>query len=255
QKDIDKLVKKQVDEEDKEEKNQEEDNENELEYEQQETTSIKKGPCTLELDKLLQKLHICRQAYHGKSFIGNHVHKMLKEKNIVKLCNTTPIIVCNNGFAGTEVHDDSLKLNKSFKTLFGLYSKCHHAINRADRISPNELNSLQNDIDELLAFFRRNFQSETITPKLHLLEDHAVNFMEKWGSSFGIYGEQGADSIHKTFNEMKTKYHSMKNDVQRVHAMMRWFIQSRLHSGHQRKPEFLKNKNDSGNLMHVPELH
>ena len=36
------------------------------------------GPCVQELDVVLKSKNVQRQAYHGKSFIGNHVHKMLK---------------------------------------------------------------------------------------------------------------------------------------------------------------------------------
>ncbi|XP_065664909.1 uncharacterized protein LOC136086617 [Hydra vulgaris] len=36
------------------------------------------GPCTQMIEAILQQLNVQRQAYHGKSFIGNHVHKMLK---------------------------------------------------------------------------------------------------------------------------------------------------------------------------------
>lgn len=36
------------------------------------------GPCTQQIEVILQQFKVQRQAYHGKSFIGNHVHKMLK---------------------------------------------------------------------------------------------------------------------------------------------------------------------------------
>ena len=36
------------------------------------------GPCAKRLDELLCSLHVQRQTYHGKSFVGNHVNKMLK---------------------------------------------------------------------------------------------------------------------------------------------------------------------------------
>ena len=36
------------------------------------------GPCVKNLDIVLNKCNVQRQAYHGKSFIGNHVNKMLK---------------------------------------------------------------------------------------------------------------------------------------------------------------------------------
>ena len=39
---------------------------------------ISGGPCVKALDVELAKCNVFRQAYHGKSFIGNHVNKMLK---------------------------------------------------------------------------------------------------------------------------------------------------------------------------------
>ena len=72
-----------------------------------------------------------------------------------------------------------------------------------------------------MSFYRANFPNETITPKLHLLEDHAVDFITKWGSSFGIYGEQGAESIHATFNSMKINYRSMHPATERLRAMLK----------------------------------
>jgi hypothetical protein len=36
------------------------------------------GPCVKKLDEVLNMLNVQRQAYHGRSFVGNHVHKMLK---------------------------------------------------------------------------------------------------------------------------------------------------------------------------------
>ena len=36
------------------------------------------GPYFRSLSKSLDKLYVQRQAYHGGSFVGNHVHKLLK---------------------------------------------------------------------------------------------------------------------------------------------------------------------------------
>ena len=40
--------------------------------------SPKDGPIYQSLEKSLSDLNVVRQAYHGGSFVGNHVHKMLK---------------------------------------------------------------------------------------------------------------------------------------------------------------------------------
>ena len=50
-----------------------------------------------------------------------------------------------------------------------------------------------------MAFLRREWPAESVTPKLHLLEDHRVDFMKKWGAGFGLYGEQGADNLRHIF--------------------------------------------------------
>ena len=42
-----------------------------------------------------------------------------------------------------------------------------------------------------------------MTPKLHILEDHVVPFLEKWGVGLGFWGEHGAH-VH-TVNILKKK--------------------------------------------------
>jgi len=71
-----------------------------------------------------------------------------------------------------------------------------------------------------MAFYRLMWPNQTVTPKLHLLEDHAVNFLLKWGSCFGIYGEQGAESLHATFNSLRVNYGSMYPSTRRLKAML-----------------------------------
>ena len=44
------------------------------------TFKRKDGPFFSSLEKSLQSLNVQRQAYHGKTFVGNHVHKLLKVK-------------------------------------------------------------------------------------------------------------------------------------------------------------------------------
>ena len=45
-------------------------------------TSIANGPCVRLLDDILQQHGIDRQRYHGGTFLGDHVHKALKVKNM-----------------------------------------------------------------------------------------------------------------------------------------------------------------------------
>ena len=57
-------------------------------------------------------------------------------------------------------------------------------------------------IEVFLQFYRCAFPGASITPKLHLLEDHILEFMRKWRVGFGLLGEQGAESIHTVYNQL-----------------------------------------------------
>jgi len=54
------------------------------------------GPCKQALEHVLQAVHVERQAYHVKSFIGNHVQKMLKVLkglNFIEISNSASNIL------------------------------------------------------------------------------------------------------------------------------------------------------------------
>ena len=41
-------------------------------------------------------------------------------------------------------------------------------------------------IEDFLAYYRSTFPDTSITPKLHMLEDHILPFLEKWRVGFGL---------------------------------------------------------------------
>ena len=68
-----------------------------------------------------------------------------------------------------------------------------------------------------------------------MLEDHATDFVEKWKTGFGMYGEQGGESIHNEFNQFKTTYCQMQPASKR--------LDSRIHpSRKQSKVQWLNSK-------------
>ena len=42
-----------------------------------------------------------------------------------------------------------------------------------------------------MAYYRSQFPTATVTPKLHMLEEHVVPWIKRWGVGFGVLGEQG----------------------------------------------------------------
>ena len=95
-----------------------------------------------------------------------------------------------------------------------------------------------------MRYWRANWPNESIPPKIHFLEDHIVEFIEKWKVGLGFYGEQGkkkiivnicllcrfviiwcysfylklplllrGESIHHEFRNLRETYCGMENDV------------------------------------------
>lgn len=71
-----------------------------------------------------------------------------------------------------------------------------------------------------MGYFREKWPGETITPNIHILEDHAVPFLKSWKTGCGVYGEQGGESIHHHFNTMARNYNGIKSTVDRARYMM-----------------------------------
>ena len=68
-----------------------------------------------------------------------------------------------------------------------------------------------NNIHNLLVYCRKNWPKETIPPNLHMLEDHTADFLETWSSpDHDVYGEHGAESIHKIIRLLQSTYWSMQ---------------------------------------------
>ena len=99
-----------------------------------------------------------------------------------------------------------------------------------------------NDINDLPSFFRQHWPNDTIPSKLHLLEDHAADFMERWSTGHGIYGEQGAESIHKVFNILRRTYSSIQPASKRLESMMNEHLRLVHPDAKSLKPEIKRRK-------------
>ena len=76
------------------------------------------------------------------------------------------------------------------------------------------------NIKNFMSFDRSKFPNESVTPKLHMLEEHVVEWVKKWKAGFGLLGEQGAESIHSYFNGLRRTYAGIPDSVKRLKHMM-----------------------------------
>ena len=72
-----------------------------------------------------------------------------------------------------------------------------------------------------MTYYRDTFPHASVLPKMHILEEHVVPWIQKWHVGFGFMGEQGAESIHAYFNSLTRTYHSIPDKVDRLRSMMK----------------------------------
>lgn len=137
-----------------------------------------------------------------------------------------------------ELLSEAEDVAQRFRTVFVKFANCHNIysgrvpLSEGDIMSwgklytdPHTLTLCNNlyhtgeNITNFIAFYRTNFPESTITPKLHLLEDHILPFLKTWKVGFGLLGEQGAESIHTAFNQLGRTYANIHNGVERLHQI------------------------------------
>ena len=76
-------------------------------------------------------------------------------------------------------------------------------------------------IKDFMRSFRRSFPQTNISPKLHLLEDHAVDQLQMFKVGFGLLNEQGGELVHTEFNRAGRVVHGMRDPLQKLMSVMR----------------------------------
>ena len=147
------------------------------------------GPVTSNLDKVLQENNIKLQAFHSRSFTGNHCHKYLQTSTIISV--TGSVITKTLSFTSTaHIIQKAQEVALKFKQLNLKYQKVHNAISHCLPIHKEEVDHLQNYVNTYLQEYRSQFPGK-VFPKLHMLEDHAVQWIKKTGFGMALLGEQG----------------------------------------------------------------
>jgi len=67
-----------------------------------------------------------------------------------------------------------------------------------------------------MAYYRSTFPAATVLPKMHILEDHTIPWLQRWHLGAGLMGEQGAESIHAHIMRLERTYQGVANEVDRL---------------------------------------
>ena len=75
-------------------------------------------------------------------------------------------------------------------------------------------------IKMFMAFYRLNFRESTVTPKMHMLEEHLIPWLRQWRIGLGFMGEQGAEGIHAAINSITPSYLNIADQVERLRGIL-----------------------------------
>ena len=177
------------------------------------------GPVAQSIEETMYSHKIVIQAYHSRSMVGNHCHKYIQPLVCASICDS--IVTKTN-----ELTDDYSKRNTAgkissqFMKLNQLYCSLHMDICHGNYIPPAEYDSIQKKLSDYLCFYRQCFPGKVI-PKQHILEDHILPWINKWGVGLALHGEQGGESIHRRFNTLLSTHTGIRNELNKLMAIMR----------------------------------
>ena len=161
------------------------------------------GQIATALDTVLNKHRITPQAYHSRSFIGNHCHKYLQHKIYTDLTETIikqTQALTNNPFT----IDKAATIQVTFNNLNSAFNKVHNAISHTKLIQPSSISEIQTAIDNYMLTYRRMFPLKVI-PKQHILEKHCITHIQQYKVGLGLLGEQGTESSHQMISSIHTE--------------------------------------------------
>lgn len=180
------------------------------------------GPCEASLDKVLQDNSICRQRYHGGSFIGNHVNRALQPRVIAALV-AAPCTVVLQRSSPQAILDDATKISMRYSQLLTQFARCSNTYSSCKPLSAADIAKFSSDVAAFMKTARTEIVARKlgyVTPKLHLLEAHTADFLARFRIGLGLLAEQGGESLHAAFNDLHRTHNGISNSVERLRACM-----------------------------------
>ena len=64
-----------------------------------------------------------------------------------------------------------------------------------------------------MAYYRAEFPGATVLPKMHILEDHTIPWLQRWHLGAGLMGVQEIKSIHAHIMRLERTYQGVAIEV------------------------------------------
>ncbi|XP_070533862.1 uncharacterized protein [Ptychodera flava] len=129
-----------------------------------------------------------------------------KAENVKKIC-FSPVGVVTK--VCPEMIDEAELVAQKYLPLMTYFARCHNIYNVARELTDEEIETLSSSITDLFSYLRTTFPEVSITPKLHMLEEHVLARISSCKVGLGFFGENGIEAIHHKINESIRNYGNM----------------------------------------------
>ena len=176
------------------------------------------GPVARHLDEILKQSNIELQAYHGRSFVGNHCVKYITEDVTKDLAMGIIEKTCEHTDSdkirakSKRLAQKLISVNSAFCTIYGHLSHCN-------AISEDEYLELKRYTKAYMKYYRRHLSR--VYPKLHFLEEHCLEWIGKYRLGMGLFSEHGCEQLHKSIRVLELQSHGIANKVERMSCVLK----------------------------------
>jgi len=141
-------------------------------------------------EKLYQEVGVVPVPYHGGLFIGRDCHKIAEKSDVV--CRLLESLLPPTKLA-------------AHQRAWQLWNKVRRVLNRGAVATGAEMRQFRLDTVAVVTHLKTSFPWLYVSPKLHTLLCHAADSLQLFGS-IGLYGEQGLEALHGTYNHARDRY-------------------------------------------------
>ena len=177
------------------------------------------GPLVQQAQTTLRYHKIVQQAYHSRSFVGNHCSKYIQQNVQNDLEASLLEKICELS-SNAAIYKREQEVTSKYFKLNTLFLKVHTEVAGMNFIPEVQRDNIEVAIDKYLKFYRRKFPYSVI-PKQHFLEDHISPWIRRWGFGMAMHGEHGGESIHREFNRISRCMYHIADPSKKLYCVMK----------------------------------
>ena len=167
-----------------------------------------------ETEQIMAKYGICTQSYYSHSLIGEHCHRLLMHhKDII-----ADIRLCWKDSIGDRMFDLEEDIVDKIETFLidmddlmeALDHCCSVLVTQNNWFTDSEIEDFGKVAKYFGCLWRERLTNKSVPPKLHVLEEHAVQFLRRWRKT-GNFGEDPVERQHHVENKYNRLFNNIKN--------------------------------------------